>query len=64
VANPSRYHIGKQHNGRGWLLLRLDALHMGDKTKARVIECDLPEERARERLAEYRAAEAAGSDNN
>lgn len=64
MSAPSRYHIGKQHNGRGWMVLRLDALHMGDNTTARVVEYDLSEELARERLAEYRAAEAAGSENN
>jgi hypothetical protein len=46
------------------MVLRLDALHMGDNTTARVVEYDLSEELARERLAEYRAAEAAGSENN
>jgi hypothetical protein len=55
----SRYHIGEQRDGRGWMLLRLDALHTGFPAKATVIECDLPESRARERLTEVREAEAA-----
>lgn len=55
----SRYHIGEQHDGRGWMLLRLDALHTGFPASATVIECDLSEPRAKERLAKVREAEAA-----
>lgn len=57
---PSRYHIGKQTNGRGWMILRLNQLHAGlANTTATVVECDLPEATARERLADYRLTESA-----
>lgn len=56
----SRYHLAKQNDGHGWMLLRLDALHTGfANARATVVDCNLPEERARQRLAECRAEETA-----
>lgn len=63
MIKPSRYHIAKQNNGRGWMLLRLDATGTGFPAKARVVECDLTEGHARERLVECRAAESALGDH-
>ena len=60
MGQPSRYHVGKQHNGRGWMIIRLSALHAGlANTTATVIECDLAEDAARARLAQYRREETA-----
>ena len=57
MSAPSRYHLAKQHDGRGWMVLRLDALHAGFPVPATVVMCDLPEEGARTRLDDLRVAE-------
>lgn len=51
---PSRYHAARQNNGRGWMLLRLDALGASTAT---ILAVDLTEASAREKLADLRAAE-------
>jgi len=57
MSAPSRYHLARQHDGRGWMVLRLDALHTGLPSPATVVMRDISEESARERLAEFREAE-------
>lgn len=52
---PSRYHIAKQHDGFGWMILRLDEIGSASAT---VIDCNLPESTARDRLVGFRNAEA------
>lgn len=59
---PSRYHLGEQHDGNGWMILRLKELHAGPRTKAVVVECNLPEAGARLRLLELRAGEVLEPD--
>lgn len=60
MGDASRYHVGKQTDGRGWMIIRLSALHAGlANTTATVVECNLPEATARARLADYRLAESA-----
>lgn len=60
---PSRYHLGTQIDGRGWMIIRLSALHAGlANTTATVVECNLSEEAARLRLLELRAAEVLEPD--
>lgn len=61
-TRPSRYHIARQDNGRGWLLLRLNELGAGWRTEAIVMECDLPEAAARLRLLEVRTSEVLEPD--
>lgn len=62
MSRVSRYHLAEQTNGRGWMLLRLDALGAGWSTTARVVACDMPEAPARLRLLELRAAEVLEPD--
>lgn len=65
MANkPSRYHIARQNNGRGWMLLRLAALGTGFPATATVVESDLTEGLARDRLTSMRAAETALEDSH
>lgn len=52
---PSRYHAARQNDGRGWMLIRLEAI---GSAEARIIDANLTEQLARERLADLRAAEA------
>lgn len=59
MGSASRYHIAKQTDGRGWMIIRLSALHAGfANTTATVVECGLTECLARERLVDLRNAEA------
>ena len=63
AARRSRYHLAEQHDGRGWMIIRLSALGAGwERTTAVVVECNLPEETARLRLMERRAAEVLEPD--
>ena len=61
-ARPSRYHLAEQHDGHGWLLVRLKDLGAGWPAEATVVECNLPEAAARLRLLEMRAAEVLEPD--
>lgn len=62
TGRPSRYHLAKQNDGLGWMILRLDALGAGWSTKATVVECNQPEATARHRLFELRAIEVLEPD--
>jgi hypothetical protein len=50
----SRYHRFKQDNGRGFGILKLDAI---GSSRATVIDANLPEDEATFRLAAYRREE-------
>lgn len=50
----SRYHAARQHDGRGWMLVVLDAI---GSSRATVLLVDLPEDAARVILDDLRAAE-------
>lgn len=49
--------MGKQHDGRGWMILRLKSLHTGFPAEAIVMECNLTEDAARTHLAALRKEE-------
>lgn len=57
MSSVSRYHLAKQNNGRGWLVLRLDAIGSMSGT---VVDCNLTQEDAHALLCELRAEEAGG----
>lgn len=54
----SAYHLAKQNDGRGWLMLRLADSDNPDGTiEAIVVACNLEEGAARDLLAKTRAEE-------
>lgn len=55
-SGPSIYHVARQNDGRGWMLLELDAI---GPAQATIVAVDLTEPDARGRLADLRAAEVA-----
>ncbi len=59
AATGSRYHRVRQHNGRGYTIIRQDAI---GSTSATVLDVDLSDDEARVALAAYRREEAAGCD--
>lgn len=58
----SRYHLAEQHDGRGWMILRLDALYTGFPVTARVVACNMAESDARVQLEDLRGAEVLEPD--
>lgn len=59
---PSRYHKATQHDGRGWMILRLDEFGTGFPAPARVVACNLSEADALAQLADLRSAEVLDPD--
>lgn len=51
----SRYHRARQHNGRGYMIIRQDAI---GSSEAMVIAVDLSDAEASETLAAYRREES------
>ncbi len=54
--STSAYHLFKQNDGRGWGILRLTG-----GNQAVVVDANLPEGDARDRLATYRRKEGASA---
>lgn len=52
----TRYHVARQNDGRGWMLMRLIAFGSSEAT---VIAANLTETDARRKLADLRATEAS-----
>lgn len=58
----SRYHLAKQNDGRGWMILRLVTLGSEFPAEATVVACNLQEFDARAKLTELRTAEVLQPD--
>lgn len=52
----TRYHVARQNDGRGWMLMRIIAFGSPEAT---VIAVDMTETDARRKLADLRATEAS-----